>query len=1360
MNNYHIYEEIGKGRSSIVYKGRLKKQIEYIAVKSLEKDRRKKVMNEVKVISDLDHENILKFYKWYETRNHLWMIYEYCAGGDLMQLIEQDKCLTEPVLKQFSRSLLSGLSYLHSYGIIYCDMKPSNILINEYGILKLSDFGLAKKIVDLIATHSSEKQDQKRGNPYYTAPELFQENGVHSFQSDLWAFGCVMHELATGKPPFVSKSFSELLNMIVKSPTPKVEKFTKEFNHLLNSLLEKDPLKRISWSELALHPFWGENKLIIGKIPSQPHFDNWVQQYHQSSNFFSQNDNQNKQEALSLADRLKQQGGKSPLSQQEKQAFNPLRLSLQVVKDQQRQQNDYNTDNINVNDLELRDRNQEIGWGDQKNEDDDEDNNIDEQVDFYQTQNINRNNSNNNLAQQYPVSPMLPKEEELKVEKFNNLKHIETNNNKKKFNQAQNQQDELNQQFPSSSNNNPNYFNQNQYMPQTPKSPIDGFQTPVAKVKQVPLEQLFTHNSDNAVKPIIGNKEIEKLQDVAFNEKALPFKAFPPDEVINCVESPMIEEHFEKIYTSLIPANSDKLSILNYFENIIQHSNVSNRLINSSLFLKLLLKLLKTSKIIAIKIRLASIIGLLIRHSTVIENEVSQVGIGQTMIEVLKNEKNEKLKRRAIAALGEYLFYAATQIDEDPQNQIWAMDQFSYQILLKIIKNKQEDELVQFYASKTIENITAQSVTTGQQFATQEIALSLASLYYSAKNESLKICAIVTLTHITGVDSPPRIQQAFLTIINMQILNSGGVTDFIQEQEVEFTDAIVHLLESQSTVIRGKAILTLLLLIKINGRTLIFMTRSKFFPILEKLQRDNYKYVQQCLFHMQELLDDMLPHILKFLLDEFSKMQDQDFQQFLLEQNYSQQYNQLQQQNLPGNLQFLDVIMAYLSSNSLKIKIYNHKYLETIFALVDFCEQNNQSANSQNSQEKEAEVQQTSKIIEDAKSYLFQLYEMIIHNSKYVLNNHDFFIKQLLPKICQNIFRSQQVDLRFNNLKIFINILSLIMNDAHIYDNSKIYGKQLNEFLIQEILPNINNLLGDTDPVPFYGLKLINLLVEQNQSIFVSYLRRQKLHLVFYEYFKKDHPRLTKNTLRIICQLISFKEVTIDELLSINILQNSISIFKQQIQLQQDWALEDLMEIILISFKKLFETLQKQNVPIQNPDSSTNLTSFPYKEALSYLQNNFDLILDLSEQICQLLNNQDYNIQEKSAHLCQYLIYVFSYQPAEKVFNQKALNFVLDSIQKQSKQLKSNLQLMKSNNTQLNATDINDNNFKSHTFQLNNFYRKLSKILCWGLQISQGRSNLLICELRDKVAVTLEAMASEDDNIINYYTKEIIKILG
>ena len=103
---------------------------------------------------------------------------------------------------------------------------------------------------------------------------------------------------------------------------------------------------------------------------------------------------------------------------------------------------------------------------------------------------------------------------------------------------------------------------------------------------------------------------------------------------------------------------NDKLNVLVYFESIILNSNVANRLINSA-FMNLLIKLLKNVKSPHLKLRLCSILGQLVRHSTVIGNEVAESGLAPLLSEVI-SDKNEKVRRKAVASLGEFMFYAAT----------------------------------------------------------------------------------------------------------------------------------------------------------------------------------------------------------------------------------------------------------------------------------------------------------------------------------------------------------------------------------------------------------------------------------------------------------------------------------------------------------------------------------------------------------------------------------------------------------------------------------------------------------------------------------------------------------------------------
>lgn len=111
---------------------------------------------------------------------------------------------------------MNGLGFCHSNEIIYCDLRPSTVLLNEYSKLKLADFGFSRKTTDFINT--SKDALGKQGSPYYMAPELFLEGGVYSFASDLWSFGCILYEFVTGRPPFYSTSLKELIRMIQEEP--------------------------------------------------------------------------------------------------------------------------------------------------------------------------------------------------------------------------------------------------------------------------------------------------------------------------------------------------------------------------------------------------------------------------------------------------------------------------------------------------------------------------------------------------------------------------------------------------------------------------------------------------------------------------------------------------------------------------------------------------------------------------------------------------------------------------------------------------------------------------------------------------------------------------------------------------------------------------------------------------------------------------------------------------------------------------------------------------------------------------------------------------------------------------------------
>ncbi|CAN2389655.1 regulation of protein kinase C signaling [Pristimantis euphronides] len=278
MENYILYEEVGKGSKSVVYKGRRKGTINFVAILRIDKSKRAEVTNWVRLTHHIKQKNVVTFYEWYETGNHLWLVVELCTGGSLETVISQDEHLPEDTIRDFAVDIISGLHYVHEIGILFCDLTPRKILLDGPGTLKLTNFSFSKaegeNLEEFFAMVGSEEnigdpgestprrtlRNRIKGSPVYAAPEII-KGADFSVSSDLWSLGCILYEMFTGRPPFFSESFSELIENIVNkdfSPPrgPSSSKPSPEFQSLLCDLLQKDPLKRCTWTELLSHSFW------------------------------------------------------------------------------------------------------------------------------------------------------------------------------------------------------------------------------------------------------------------------------------------------------------------------------------------------------------------------------------------------------------------------------------------------------------------------------------------------------------------------------------------------------------------------------------------------------------------------------------------------------------------------------------------------------------------------------------------------------------------------------------------------------------------------------------------------------------------------------------------------------------------------------------------------------------------------------------------------------------------------------------------------------------------------------------------------------------------------------------------------
>lgn len=183
----------------------------------------------------------------------------------------------EPVLQSIAKDLVHALTYLHSSGVVYCDLKPGNLLIDEYSNVKLCDFGLSQLLVEMVQVDDNT-ENQRQGNPYYFAPELFEQKGVCSFASDIYALGVVIYELATGKTPFTEENFRRLAYQIKSEAPLKIEGVSADCSNFVMSLLEKNPILRPDWKAVCAHPWWNGVSFIEYDYPVQAHFQRFAKQ--------------------------------------------------------------------------------------------------------------------------------------------------------------------------------------------------------------------------------------------------------------------------------------------------------------------------------------------------------------------------------------------------------------------------------------------------------------------------------------------------------------------------------------------------------------------------------------------------------------------------------------------------------------------------------------------------------------------------------------------------------------------------------------------------------------------------------------------------------------------------------------------------------------------------------------------------------------------------------------------------------------------------------------------------------------------------------------------------------------------------
>ena len=257
---YDVKNKLGSGKFGLVKLGIHKKTGQKVAIKIMKKSTMDSsdlelVRTEIEILKICQHPNIIRLYNVFENADYLYIIMEYCYGGDLFSYLENRHFrLTEKRASTIIHQMATAVYYMHSFGVVHRDLKPENVLMtstDEDSDIRILDFGLSK----ILGPY--EKCDEPYGTLTYCAPEIIVDE-PYSKPVDLWSLGVMTYLMVSGKLPFNSEDENEIARQVVYDEpnytrNPIWKTISPECLDFIKRLLEKDQNKRMTIKEVLEH---------------------------------------------------------------------------------------------------------------------------------------------------------------------------------------------------------------------------------------------------------------------------------------------------------------------------------------------------------------------------------------------------------------------------------------------------------------------------------------------------------------------------------------------------------------------------------------------------------------------------------------------------------------------------------------------------------------------------------------------------------------------------------------------------------------------------------------------------------------------------------------------------------------------------------------------------------------------------------------------------------------------------------------------------------------------------------------------------------------------------------------------------
>ncbi|XP_075348112.1 serine/threonine-protein kinase Nek5 [Mycteria americana] len=277
MDKYEIIKKIGEGSFGKIFLAKGKADNEQCVIKEInltkvpvkEKEASQK---EVILLAKMKHANIVTFYASLQEKNKLYIVMEYCDGGDLMKRINMQHgvLFDEAQILSWFVQISLGLKHIHDKMILHRDVKAQNIFLSNNGkVAKLGDFGIARQL-----NSTMEFAHTCVGTPYYLSPEIC-ENRPYNNKTDIWSLGCVLYELCALKHPFEGNSLHQLVLKICRGRFhPVSPNYSYDLRILISQMFKISPRDRPSINSILRKPFLQE--LVLRYLPPEEELSHTV----------------------------------------------------------------------------------------------------------------------------------------------------------------------------------------------------------------------------------------------------------------------------------------------------------------------------------------------------------------------------------------------------------------------------------------------------------------------------------------------------------------------------------------------------------------------------------------------------------------------------------------------------------------------------------------------------------------------------------------------------------------------------------------------------------------------------------------------------------------------------------------------------------------------------------------------------------------------------------------------------------------------------------------------------------------------------------------------------------------------------